>query len=289
MPTHDIPDDWKRSFLERNPGDEHRLSSAYESDRPKPSSGGGGSSGQSSGGGGGGGGYNEQSNPWMERQTKLLDEMWGAQKARDEQQRQAEAERKQRGDELYGTWLGRSQQGLQLNADDPTIKGQVDVYRAEQDRALRNALSDSAEAGGLGDTRKRMASERTSQNVASFQAELMARELGTRRAEVADALQSMGGLLSGDQQAGLQRELASLDNAVRQFQAGVSARDTDLRGQLGFGDLNLRGQLGNRGLDNDLMRILMQNEQFYGDLGLRNRTQDDQYNLYSSGRLGNPI
>ena len=288
MSNHDIPEDWKRSFLERNPGDEHRLSSAYESDRPKQSSGGGGSSGQPSGGGGGGG-YSEQSNPWMEKQTKLLDEMWGAQKARDTQIAAEAAERKKRGDELYGTWLGRSQQGLQLNADDPTIKGQVDVYRAEQDRALRNALSDSAEAGGLGDTRKRMASERTSQNVASFQAELMARELGTRRAEVADALQSMGGMLSGDQRAGLERELGNLDNAIKQSQVGISARDTDLRGQLGFGDLNLRGQLGNRGLDNDLLRTMMQNEQFYGDLGLRSRTQDDQYNLYSSGRLGNPI
>ena len=238
----------------------------------------------------------------MQQQNTLLQQLFDRQVAEQNriaaEQAAKEAELKTRRDSLYGQLQGRAQQSLTLDPNDPIIKGQVDNYRAEQERALRNVRSDAAEGKqALRPTQDRMAGERVAQGVASMQAELMARELGSRRGEIADALSSMGGILSGDQQAGMQRELASLDNIIRQQQLGISNRDLDLQRELGLGqldlgrgrlgldtelgrgDLALRGELGRGGLSNDLLRTMLQNEQFYGDLGLRQQTQDDFYNL----------
>ena len=211
-----------------------------------------------------------------------------------QQQAAAEAERKSRADALYGQYQTRAQQAQTVDPNDPIIKGQVDSYRAEQERALRNVRSDAAEGGNsLRPTQDRMATERVSQGVASMQAELLARELGSRRSEIADALSSMGGMLSNDQQAGLQRELAQLDNLIKQQQVNASNRGLDIERELGLGNLalgqgrlGLDTELGRGGLSNDLLRILNQNNQFYGDLGLRGRTQDDYYNLVMRGLLG---
>lgn len=279
-----VPDAWADDFIRRNPGDWGRLDSAYESERPQESSQQSRSPWESSGGGQSGGGGGQRN----DAMSSLLQEMWTSQKARDAENAAREAERRAKSDALYNTLQSRAQQGLNVDPNDPIIKAQVDQFRAEQDRAYRNLISDAAESGGgLGDTRKRMATERIGQAVGGLQAQLMARELSSRRSEIADALSSMGGMLDSNQQAGLQRELAGLDNAIKQYQLGMGDRDLDLRRDLGFGDLDLRRQLGNRGLDIDEMRTLMQDRQFYGDLGLRGRTQDDYYDLVRRGRLGN--
>lgn len=248
---------------------------------------------------GGGGGFGRGSNPYQadgsDPYMQLFQQMWQAQQARDAEAKAAEAERKAKANQLYSTLMQRSQQslvipqrGVVLNPSTPGqpqadpnqhIWSQVDNYRAEQERALRNAVSDAAESrDGLGPTRRSMAAERVGQNVGNFQAELIGRELQGRRAEIADALSSMGGMLSGDQSAGLQRELANLDNAIRQQQVQISNRGLDIQRELGMG-----------GLSNDLLRAMLQNQQFYSDLGLRNRTQDDYYDLVRRGRLGNSI
>lgn len=217
----------------------------------------------------------------IQRQSALMQQMIAKQEASDKI-------RQERADGLYNTLLQRSQQSLNVNADDPIIRAQVDPMRAQLERSKRNFISDAAENyGPLANLRgeERIANERVGQNVSSFQSELLGRELTNRRQEVAGALASMGDMLSGSQQAALQRELAMLDQGIRQQQVGLSS------GQLGLGyaDLNLRGELGRGGLQNDLLRTMLQNQQFYGDLGLRNRTQDDYYNLVSGGRLGNQI
>src|SRR3990167_3319214 len=261
--------------------------------------------------------------PMLQQQNDLLQQLFNRQVEEQNrlvaEQAARDAELKARQDSLYGQLQGRAQQSINFDANDPIIKAQVDNYRAEQERALRNVRSDAAEGGQkLRPTQDRMATERVAQGVASMQAELMARELSAKRAEISDALASMGSILTGDQQAGLQRELATLDNLIRQQQVNTGNRDVDLRRELGLGDLglgfgrlgldtelgrgrldldtelgrgdlSLRGELGRSGLSNDLMRILLQNQQFYGDLGLRGRTQDDYYDLVRRGRIGNPI
>lgn len=263
------------------------------------------SSGNSDGSGGGGGSQERwPQSPFesayaesVRKQNEMLQQMWQAEQARDAERRAAEAERKARADSLYSTLLGRSQQATAVTPEDPVIKAQVDAYRAEQERGLRNFRSDSAEAGNrLRPTQDRMAAERVAQGTASMQAELLGRELSARRGEIADALSSMGGLLNADQTAGLQRELAGIDNLIRQQQLQSGNRDIDLRRELGLGDLGLgyagldvQRELGLGGLSNDLLRTMLQNQQFYGDLRLRDRTQDDYFNLVNRGRLGNPI
>lgn len=212
-------------------------------------------------------------------QTKMMSEMRVAEQARQAAIAARELEEKTKRDALYTQLQGRAQQSQQIDPNDPIIKNQVDIFRANQERAWRNLKSDAAESGDpLGATRERMAAERTGQATGGFQAELMARELMSRRAEIADALTSMGGILDANQVAGLQRELASMDNSIKQYQLGQGDRDIDLRRELGVGQLSLAG----RGLDLDALRTELMNRQFYADLGLRNRGLESENDRFSA-------
>jgi hypothetical protein len=140
-----------------------------------------------------------------------------------------------------------------------------------------------------------MATERMGQAVGSLQSELMSRELSGRRAEISEALNSMGGILTGEQAAGLQRELSNIDSALKRYQLGISDRVLSLQGELGFGRLGLDAELGRGGLslgqgrlglDTELgrgnlsldqLRAAMQNNQFYADLGLRAEEQSNYW------------
>lgn len=119
-----------------------------------------------------------------------------------------------RRDALYELLMSRAKQGAGADPNDPIIRAQTDAFAATQERSKRNYLSDLAERQGpLANLQgeQRMASERVGQNVSGFQAELLGREMAARRDEIAQALVQAQGLLSGDQQAALQRELATLN------------------------------------------------------------------------------
>lgn len=168
---------------------------------------------------------------------------------------------------LYEQLLGRSQQGLALDRNDPVIRAQSDAYGANAERAKRNYLGDVAEQSGpLANIRgeERMAAERVGQQTGSFEAELMGRELTSRRQEIAQALTSMQGMLSADQQAGLTRELAALDAAIKR-------EGLKLQGQ----GLNLQGQ-----------QMGQQNDQFLRELAQRQWYQGDQSDLSWAGLGG---
>lgn len=185
-----------------------------------------------------------------------------------EQQRQA----KERSDALYSMLDARAKQGLQVNAADPIIKNQVDAFSAAGERSRRNYLSDVAERSGpYANVRgeQRMTAEKLGQGTSAFQAELLGRELGARRDEIAQALAMQGSMLSGDQTRALQAQLAAMDQAIKEAGVGLQGRDLDLRTELGRGDLALRDKLGmgqlalgNRGLD-------LSNDQFLKELALR--------------------
>jgi hypothetical protein len=70
-------------------------------------------------------------------------------------------------------------------ADDPVVIAQVAAYRAEQDRARRHYLSDLAEKaqGNPQNMRgeERLTAEKMGQAVASFAADLIAKEIAARR------------------------------------------------------------------------------------------------------------
>lgn len=68
---------------------------------------------------------------------------------------------------------------------DPVVRAQVDAYRAEQERARRNHISDLAEQAGGNpvnlDGEKRLAAEKVGQAVGAFAADIIAKEVEARR------------------------------------------------------------------------------------------------------------
>ena len=323
-----VPLDWAKSFISSNPNDYHRLRDAYASEAaPKDS----------------GGRREETTPPQLpipppapspmttwtgipaplpapaiapyvpqvdpeavertRRFNELIFQQMEAQRTREEAAAAAEAQRRERADALFSVLQQRAAQSLAVNPEDMIIRSQVDPFRAEQTRALRNLITEAAESGRpLGPAAKALAGERAGQASGSMQAQLMARELESRRSEIASALTSMGGILSEDQRANLQRELANIENAIQIQQLGISQQDLDLRRLLGLEDLGLRRQLGLEdlglrrelgqgdiglrrelgqagiGLDRDRMRL--QNEQFYADQALQKRQQDLETDRY---------
>ena len=130
----------------------------------------------------------------------------------------------------------------------PSSVRQADAFGANQERASRNFISDIAERQGplaniTGESR--LAAERLGQTTGAFEAQLIGRELSARRDEIAQALQGLSGRITADQQAQLQRELATLDNAIQQQQVGIQRDDLGLRrDQLSQQDRQFMDRLG---------------------------------------------
>lgn len=188
---------------------------------------------------GGGGGGNSGGSPtsnlpdWyrgvLERQTTLAE--------------QQAAQNKQRGDALYAQLQQGAQQSLNIDRNDPLIRAQSDAFAANQERARRNYISDTAEASGpyaniQGE--KRMASERYGAETGAFEAKLLGQELMTRRAEITDRLRQMGNMLSGEQVQALQRDLALLDQQIKEQQVAMGYRGQDIGQDQFLRDLALR-------------------------------------------------
>lgn len=142
--------------------------------------------------------------------------------------------------------MDRAHQSTIIDPNDPNIRGQVDAYSAQAERARRNFLADTAEGTSPYSTgamlgQERMTAEKMGQDVGGLEVELRARELQTRRTEIQQALDSLGGLLSNEEQQGLQRELANLNAAIEktrintqntQFFAGLNQNDKQFATQI---------------------------------------------------------
>jgi hypothetical protein len=187
---------------------------------------------------------------------------------------------------LFEQLLSRAKQTEQISPDDPQIASQVNAFRAEQTRGLRNYLSGQAERRGpranLG-LSQRMGNEKLAQATGSLQAELIGRELQARRTEIQDALVSMAGMLSDEQKLALQKELAYLSNDQfgrqlgqqnNQFFAGLGQQESQFGRQLGQQNNQFFAGLGT------------QNDQFLRDLGLRAENQSSYWDAVRSGLLG---
>ncbi len=138
-------------------------------------------------------------------------------------------------DELYNQLMQRSTQGLNVDPNDPVIRMQTDAFRAEQERARRNDMSNLAEQSGPNANlrgEQRMAAERVGQNVSGLQAQLMGKELTARRDEIAQALQSRQGMLTFEQQQALQLKLAQMDDAIKRM--SLSQSDKHFNADLGY-------------------------------------------------------
>lgn len=125
---------------------------------------------------------------------------------------------------LYNTLLDRSKQSLSVGANDPIIKGQVDAYRAENDRDSRNAQTQWAESSGPyanPQGQERMLAEKSAQATSGLQASLMGNELTARRNDIQNALTQMGGLLTSEQQTALQQQLGLINANLAQQGIGL--------------------------------------------------------------------
>ena len=165
--------------------------------------------------------------------------------------------------QVTDSYMTRAQQGTEINPQDPNIRQQVDPYAAAQERQRRQYETSQAErlsTQGLGssgamDLERRRAMETAGQNTGAFESQLIGRELESRRNEISDALKSLGGMVESDQGRQLQRELAAIDAAIKRegIAAGVSTSDKEL---------GLKDKLGMAGINVDLLRAMLQNQQF---------------------------
>ena len=107
------------------------------------------------------------------------------------------------------------------------------------------------------------------ENIASFQSKMIVDQINQRRQQLMQALQIGAGLLSQDQQVSIQRELATMDNALRQnmAQADIGLRQYGQQGQLSLG----------------MLQALMGNQHFYDRLGYDIGRDEQEFNLRSMG------
>lgn len=128
----------------------------------------------------------------------------------------------------YARIAERAQARLRAQAAERT--GQVGTGRTERGE------TGGALAGAIGGGERQAA-----ENIAGFQSQLASRDLQQRRQQLMQALQLGAGLLSGDQQRDLQRQIAATDAALRQALGGGQLA-------LGFGQLAQGGEQFNQDL-----------------------------------------
>jgi len=168
--------------------------------------------------------------------------------------------------------MARARQSTDVSRDDPGIRQQVDPYVAQQTRAARNVIADSAEAGGpYGNNRgeARMATERAGQNAGLFESEIIGREIAAKREEIGQSLQLA--LQMGNQSAAmeLQAKLALLDDQARNADRSLQQQGLNQNyslAQQGYGIQRL-GMDQNYGLQQQNLNQNM--EQFMRELALR--------------------
>lgn len=176
---------------------------------------------------------------------------------------------------LYGTLMGRANQSLNVNARDPIIAGQVNAYRAEQDRSTRNQLAALAESGGPQNNlnqERRMLNESAARSTGGLQAQLLQNELTARRQEIAQALGQMGNMLSDEQKMALQKEMFSIDSQLRSQQIGN--QNSQFYAGLGQDNAHFYSNLN------------QQNNQFLDQFGLNAQDRASYWDAVRSGLLG---
>jgi len=218
-------------------------------------------------------------------------------------------------EELWKMLMERAKQGLNVNAEDPAVKGQAEAYSAQAQRARRDYLGDQAESSspystGAMEGVERMTAESMGQDIGKFESELIGREITARRNEIQHSLDTMGDVLTEQQRMQLQMELSKMDQALEhtrlrqqneQFYAGMtqadkhmmanlSQRDAQFYANLGQADRQFLAQLQQQGRFQEMddafrkMQLGQQQNQFLDDLGFR---QQEQRNYWDWRQRGN--
>lgn len=185
---------------------------------------------------------------------------WSSPQVQSQVNTQQTAENKARADQVWATLSKLVDQSQNVGPDNPVVRAQTDAFRAEKEREKRNFISDTAERyGPLANIRgeERMASDRTGNAVASFQADAMVKELTAIRSQIMAALNGQQGFVSTDRQQYLNEQLAMIDQQLRSL-----------------------------GLSQDWQRTLMGNDLSLRELGLQEWDRMTYYDLLQRGLLG---
>lgn len=165
---------------------------------------------------------------------------------------------------LFNILMGKAQQSLNVDPNDPIIAGQVNAARASNERGTKDYLASVAEQAGPHanmDASTRSANEKSNQQTTALQSQLMQNELNARRTEIQNALSESGSMLTAEDQLALQRELGLLNAGINSTQVGNS--------------FNLGQQQINSG-----------NDQFNATYGLNATNQGNYWDAIRSGLIG---
>ena len=151
--------------------------------------------------------------------------------------------------ELYNQLYGRSKQSLAVDPNDPIIKGQVDAAGVIGNRQMTNDIQAAAERGGAyatGATANyaQSAHEGFAGKQANLQAQLMSREVDSRRKEIAEALSGMHGILSDEEQS----RLKQLDQQLQQKGLDLTAQQNAAQNDFNNRSLTQQGELSRASL-----------------------------------------
>lgn len=129
--------------------------------------------------------------------------------------------------------MGRVNQSLAINRNDPMIRQQTDAFDAQGQKARRDFLGDFAEQNGAFNSgamtgQARMTAETLGKSVGSFEATLMQKELEARRAEIQNALNGAIGMISEQERNDLTREMGKLENALAYARLNQDAYQFDI-------------------------------------------------------------
>jgi hypothetical protein len=132
---------------------------------------------------------------------------------------------------LESILMGRASQSLtDIGRNDPIIAAQSNAFSAQQQRAMRDYLMETAERQGPNanmNMERRMAAENVGQATGAFEAQLMGRELEARRREIMQSLELGLGYMSEQDRIALQRELGLLEAELGRMNLGQRAYEFD--------------------------------------------------------------
>lgn len=167
-------------------------------------------------------------------------------------------------DEFIKALLGRLNTSETVNPFDPIIANQTNAYSARRQAASGKSLREAAEAAGPYSgtnlsSEKRNAEESAAQDTASFEGALVSNELTARRNQIQSALSGLQGYLGEQDRLALEKQLATINNALQQQQLKEQGRE--------FDTTNTRlGSQFTAGLNETTAGRLQQNNQFFSSL-----------------------
>lgn len=154
--------------------------------------------------------------------------------------------------------------GQPVDQNDPIIHGQVDAYRANQDRTdamTREQMAERAHAEGVPvgafDTAASNIISSGGQKVGQYQAGLMGDELTNRRAALSDMLGKNQSLISEGDQSSLQNSIAGIDAELAQQKLNQGQQGLDQQNNQFYDEFGLNSAMNLNGLDANFIKQLL--------------------------------